>query len=249
MSDLTTITAYKGDTPPKPRSGYYYVIKAFICTVLLTVAANFVVMFIVGFCYAIASAGHQTPSAEVTYLIGLVITPAVLLYTTYRRTGLDAARLGLTPIRRKWLLAILSIVMLVHLPIMLWAVKTWAIRVPVLTNVRIIALGNPWLEVPMLALTIAVVPVAEELLFRGWLWTDLRKHWSHLGTMLFTGASFWLMHGLEDRFKLLGVATLVVVLTVARRHCDSTKATIFLHVLNNAYAIAYPFMMIVVRHH
>jgi membrane protease YdiL (CAAX protease family) len=249
MSDLTTMTAYKGDTPPKPRPGYYDVIRAFVYTGLLTVTANFVLTFIVGFCYAIASAGHQKPSAEVTYLIGLAVTPAVLLYATYRRTGLDAARLGLTPIRRKWLLAILSIVVLVHLPILLWAIKTWAIRVPVLTNVRIVALGNPWLEVPMLALTIAVVPVAEELLFRGWLWSDLCKYWSYLGTMLFTGASFWLMHGLEDRFKLLGVATLVIVLTVARRYCDSTKATLFLHVLNNAYAIAYLFMMIVARRH
>jgi membrane protease YdiL (CAAX protease family) len=248
MSDLTTMTVHQGDTPPKQRPGYYYVIKSFVYTILLSFAANFVVMFLVAFCYAIASAGHQTPSAEVTYLIGLVITPAVLLYATYRRTGLDAARLGLTPIRRKWLLAILSIVVLVHLPILVWAIKTWAIRVPVLTNVRIIARGNPWLEVPMLGLTIAVVPVAEELLFRGWLWTDLRKYWSHLGTMLFTGASFWLMHGLEDRFKLLGVAILTIILTVARRYCESTKATLFLHLLNNTYAIAYLLVAIDVRH-
>lgn len=232
------MTTYKGDTPPRQRPGYYNVLKSFVLTLLFAFAADFVVMFMVGVVYAVQSPRHYArPPAELTYLVGLVVTPAALLYATYRRTGFDAARLGLNPIKNEWLLAVLSMLVVVHLPVLVWAFRHWAIRMPMLANARIIARGNLWTEVPMLVLTAAVVPVAEELLFRGWLWTDLRKHWRYPGTMLFTGLSFWLVHALEDWHKLIGVTTITIVLTVARRYCDSTRATLWLHIMNNTYAI------------
>ena len=167
------MTAYKGDTPPKQRAGYYYVIKSFVNWMLLVFAANFAAEFMLGFVYALATGQRKPPSVEWMYLLGLVVTPLVLLIATYRRTGFDMALLGFNQIKRKWLLVILSIAVLIHLPVLILVIKALSIKTPILPNVRIVAHGNLWLEIPMLVLMIAVVPVAEEFLYRGWLWTDL----------------------------------------------------------------------------
>ena len=46
---------------------------------------------------------------------------------------------------------------------------------------------GPWHLVLMLLLAVVLFPIAEELFFRGWLWTGLRRHWSLLPTASLTG--------------------------------------------------------------
>jgi CAAX protease family protein len=85
----------------------------------------------------------------------------------------------------------------------------------------------------LIGLAVAIAPVVEEVLFRGWLWTDLRRYWSATSIMLFTGLVFVLLHVADDFGKIYTLLPLTVILSLAR-HCGSVKATIWLHLLNNA---------------
>jgi membrane protease YdiL (CAAX protease family) len=229
-----------GDTPPKQRAGYYYVIKSFVIWVLLVFAANFVAAFLVAFVYAfvtrLGTGQAKPPPAEWMYLLAMATTSLVWLTASYRRTGFDRVRLGFNPIKRQWLLVVLSLVVLIYLPVVLWVSVANQVHTPVLPTARALMQTNLWMQIPVLVLMAAVAPIAEECLFRGWLWTDLRQYWSGAGTMVFTGRAFWAIHGLEDWHRLYGIALLALVLTLARRFCDSTKATLWLHSLNNSYA-------------
>jgi CAAX protease family protein len=203
------------------------VIRALIGWLLLWTAGIFVAGAVVGAVYQ-----PQKPPLQIVVLAMLIVSPALLFGATYRRAGFNRARLGLTPIKRKWLLALLSALLLAYVPAMYWL------------------FGQPlpfrgidvhrefWIGITMIASIIIVTPLAEELLFRGWLWSDLGEFWPGIGTMLFTGAVFWLAHALEGWQRLLGIALPTIVFTLARRYCDSVKASLWLHVLNNAAVVA-----------
>src|SRR5258708_7051424 len=80
---------------------------------------------------------------------------------------------------------------------------------------------------------ILLAPLAEELFFRGWLWTGLREHWGVLPTGLMT-AVMWLLPHLGR-----GIGTVVLllfpalILTIARQVGKSVRATIFIHAIYN----------------
>ena len=90
-----------------------------------------------------------------------------------------------------------------------------------------------WLALFDSLVLIVLAPLAEELFFRGWLWTGLRKHWGVLPTGLVT-AVMWLLPHLER-----GVGTVVLllfpalILTIARQVGKSVRATIFIHAIYN----------------
>jgi membrane protease YdiL (CAAX protease family) len=80
---------------------------------------------------------------------------------------------------------------------------------------------------------IILAPLAEELFFRGWLWTGLRKHWGVLPTGLVT-AVLWLLPHLG---RGIGAVVLLLfpalILTIARQVGKSVRATIFIHAIYN----------------
>ena len=91
---------------------------------------------------------------------------------------------------------------------------------------------------------VVVAPLAEELFFRGWLWTGLTPHWGALSTALFTSA-FWLALHL-DRGVALTVALLPIalVLCLARQLGKSVRATIPLHAIYNL-TVNFPLILMV----
>jgi membrane protease YdiL (CAAX protease family) len=75
------------------------------------------------------------------------------------------------------------------------AAITWAFPSPAMAKFHSINFHeNLWPEVALMVLIISVGPVAEELVFRGSLWADLKAYWSAPGVMLFTGLTFLVMH-------------------------------------------------------
>jgi membrane protease YdiL (CAAX protease family) len=90
-----------------------------------------------------------------------------------------------------------------------------------------------WLKLFDGLVLIVLAPLAEELFFRGWLWTGLRKHWGVLPTGLMTAVA-WLLAHLEK--GIVYVALLLfpaLILTVARQVGKSVRATILIHAIYN----------------
>lgn len=106
-----------------------------------------------------------------------------------------------------------------------------------------------WLEVPagptgalLLTLVAAVcAPVAEELLFRGWIYTDLRRYFSFGTTLLATSAVFAWLHYESTHLYALAVFPIGLALGTMREITGSVKPPIAFHALNNflATALAY----------
>jgi len=225
MSD----TASSSSIPelPSSRNSASIVVKALTGWLLLWFAGLVAAGAVVSMPYY-----PQKPPLQLIMLVSLIVSPGLLFWITYRRTRFDRARLGLNPIKRQWLLALFSVLLLAYVPVYYWL------------------FGQPlpyhgidthhwfWTGIGMFVSIIIVTPIAEELLFRGWLWSDLGKYWPAAGTMLFTGTAFWVVHALDSWQRLLSLVLPTVVFTLSRRHCDSVKASIALHILNNAAVIA-----------
>lgn len=209
------------------------VVLALIGWLVLWFSLAFVAAVIVGVVYGVQ---HKHPPQPVLYVTMAATSAATLACATWYRVGWDPERLGLVPIRRRWLLVLLSIATLLQLPVVVWLVRAFSsARHARQFPYAVAALtGDAWARVLLIIMTIAVVPVVEEVLFRGWLWADLRRHWSAASVMLFTGLVFVLVHVVEDYRKAYTVLLFTMILTLARQFCGSVKATIWLHFLNNA---------------
>jgi membrane protease YdiL (CAAX protease family) len=103
-----------------------------------------------------------------------------------------------------------------------------------------------WLALFDSLVFIVLGPLAEELFFRGWLWTGLRKHWGVQPTGMVT-AVMWLLPHLER-----GIGTVVVllfpalILTIARRVGKSVRATIFIHAIYNL-TLCVPLLVLFIK--
>jgi membrane protease YdiL (CAAX protease family) len=85
-------------------------------------------------------------------------------------------------------------------------------------------------------LVVGLGPLAEELFFRGWLWTGLRRHCGALPTGLMT-AVMWLVLHLDRGIAYIVVLLLpALILTVARQVGKSVWATIPMHSIYNLTA-------------
>jgi membrane protease YdiL (CAAX protease family) len=84
----------------------------------------------------------------------------------------------------------------------------------------------------LLILTKCVIePIAEESLFRGWLWTGLQRHWGTLPTALLTSTLFLAIH---VRPRLIAVLVPVaIILALARHFGQSVRASLALHMIYN----------------
>jgi membrane protease YdiL (CAAX protease family) len=76
-----------------------------------------------------------------------------------------------------------------------------------------------------------IVPIAEESLYRGWLWTGLQKNWGPLPTALLTSTLFLAFH-LNPR-QIAVLLPVAIILALARHFGQSVRASITLHILYN----------------
>jgi hypothetical protein len=214
-----------------------------IASVCVAVLAGFIVGFTRAVAHAQGTEGWQ-PDLLFYALIATIALQATLLLADLRQ-GRSAGRgnlatgLGAVPMRRHRLVALfagLMIAWVIGYVVALIRFQTFnayvATRVPAVLALPVS--GGPI----MLVLAVAVAPLAEELFFRGWLWTALRRSWGVWPAALCT-AGLWLgIHALDGPVRALILLPTAILLSLARHYGGSVRASLLVHVVNNATAVA-----------
>ena len=103
--------------------------------------------------------------------------------------------------------------------------------------------ASPWTAAAFAVEAAVLAPLAEELFFRGWLWTALRRHWRAFPTALLT-CGFWLLVHLERGLLLpLFLLPTAVILGFARHFCG-IRASVILHALYNLCGVVVPLLLL-----
>ncbi|WOJ89698.1 type II CAAX endopeptidase family protein [Methylocapsa polymorpha] len=90
-------------------------------------------------------------------------------------------------------------------------------------------------------LAVVFAPVTEELVFRGWIFTNLRRDFSFVTTVLISSAVFAGMHYDSTHVYALAVFPVGLALGALRELTGSVKSSIALHALNNFIAVCLSF--------
>lgn len=89
----------------------------------------------------------------------------------------------------------------------------------------------PWLILFDVLTWVVLAPLGEELFFRGFLWTGLRRHWSALATALFTAVAWLALHVSVAQIMFLLVPALLI--SAARHVSGSVRSPILIHATYN----------------
>lgn len=240
-----------GAGPPRPPW------RPLLHALLWLVAAEFASLFVAVLAGAIAGvflaaaraygATSWKPDLLFYGLVATIALQATLLLADLKQGrsvggGNLAAGLGAAPMRRHRLIALFAGLMIawviayVATLIRFQAFNNYvATRVPPVLTLP--ASVSPVLAVVMVLLAVAIAPVAEELFFRGWLWTALRRCWGVWPTALCT-AGLWLgIHALDGPVRALILLPTAILLSLARHYGGSVRASLLVHVVNNSAAV------------
>jgi uncharacterized protein len=200
-----------------------------------------------GIARAHGTAGWQ-PDLFAYALISTLVLQATLLLADLKQGrsvghGNLANGLGAGPMRRPRLIAALAglliawdlavVASLVQIP---GLAAHLASKLPIALALHMSA--GPIVLAGHMLLLAAVAPVAEELFFRGWLWTALRRSWGVWPTALCTAGPWLAMHTLDGPIRAVLLLPTAVLLSLARHHGGSVRASLALHLANNTTAVA-----------
>lgn len=182
-----------------------------------------------------ADAATSHPATLIYALATLPTLPLMLLWAARRRArvvgdGSVPAGFGDGPLRRPALLGLLSLLHAVAVAAWLAFLDHGGRPAPLPADAK--ATG---FVIVLALLVILISPLAEELFFRGWLWTGLRRHWHPVPVMLATASAWLLVHLGEGLAKPLYLVPAAISLSLVRHYCG-LRAGILLHGANNLVA-------------
>lgn len=235
--------AAMGSAPP--RAGRWRPLWLVVLWLLLAEAGS----LLVPICLGIAAGLGRWRMSPLAYALPATIAlQAILLLGSWWQArfvgqGSRAAGLGWRPVRRPRLVAGFALLMVVwvlcyiaiiiHVRPVAVFISRDVPHTPVLTME-----GGAALNVVRMLLIAVLAPVAEELFFRGWLWTALRRSWGALPTALWTGGIWLCLHALEGAVRVPILVPAAVLLSLARHYGGSVRASLPVHFANNAAAVA-----------
>ena len=97
---------------------------------------------------------------------------------------------------------------------------------------------SPWGLGLAFFLVVVLAPLAEELFFRGWLYTALRWRFGFAGALWTTAILFALAHWESTHLYALAILPMGLVLGYLRERTGSTRATTLFHMLYNLSGLA-----------
>lgn len=181
--------------------------------------------------------GAGTPGAErvqgfIFFLWGPLLALVVLAIAVVRRAGLRRQfALGGTFARRPMLIAAAATALI------LVAEYALTLYVPSLRDLFQLPTDEVALALAVAGIVIGA-PVAEELLFRGFIYTALRERWGLRTALVLTSGLFAAMHLDPTGLYALLVLPSAVVLTWLREQTGGIAAPMVLHGVINATAVA-----------
>lgn len=255
-----TVIAAADDPPPRPPR---VLLRALLWVVLAHIAAfavAFLIAIVAGFHDALAGrhGGVDWNLSPASYALpATAALQAGLLYAAVRQGLLSGhgslpAGLGAGPVRRRGLVALfvaliigwlaVYLAVLAHLP----RLAAWlASDVP--AALALPASPGILLLIVRVLLIAVLAPLAEELFFRGWLWTALRRSWGAWPTALCTGG-FWLaLHALTGPARVPILVPAAILLSLARHYGGSVRASLPVHIANNGSAVAIQLLALATR--
>lgn len=130
---------------------------------------------------------------------------------------------------------------------MLWAVAVGALIYSAAASAAIgyfFPNAQSWFTIPadrlsywmLFILAAMVAPIAEELLFRGWIYTSLRSSFGLWPAIVVSAALFALVHYENTHLYALAVFPLGLALAAIRERTGSVKASMLFHATNNFVA-------------
>jgi membrane protease YdiL (CAAX protease family) len=179
--------------------------------------------------------GGTTASSMIAFQLVLLLS-AIHRAKTIGWQGSRADGFGLAPVRRLWLLVMLAAILLsldglgwyarMHSPRADWKVTNAAIE-------SAFAHGSTLTRAALVFGIVVLAPISEELFFRGWLWTGLRRFWFPFPVMLATGTPWLLIHMLDGVALPLHLWPHAIMFSLARHFCGDVRASIGLHIVSN----------------
>jgi hypothetical protein len=184
--------------------------------------------------------GRQFPQTALVSIIGLAIYAILVLsvwYFAIRRYSVHWSAVGLKPVKIRALLAmlptyagLLCLYLLVLMPMLFLGLRPPE-ESSLARNGTMTAIDYWWL---FLLLAIAA-PIAEEIFFRGMLYSYLRSRMHYLGAVLLSATLFALIHLIPFAWPMLLMHGIVLALVTER--CKSIYPAIVLHAINNFFVL------------
>ena len=228
----------------------------------VAVAASFCVPFALGFVAKFSETNGSLPGVTGGYLTPLVYglssmlaLQSVLLLANLRQgrlLGNGNIMLGAGPIRRRKLIAVFAVLMIG------WVCNYIAVLIRFRTLATTISTGlpsahaaqmagHPIVLVIALLLAMIVAPLLEELFFRGWLWTGLRRSWGAWPTAVITSGMWLVAHAPGGLLRVPLLLPQAILLSLARHYGGSARASVAIHIVNNATAAAIQIALVMLR--
>jgi membrane protease YdiL (CAAX protease family) len=148
---------------------------------------------------------------------------------------------GYEPVSRRPIVALLAI--LVAARATQWNIIVYERHPSLFYEQFAIDAANPWLTVYSDFKLILVEPLCEELFYRGWLWTGLRRHWGGLTTAALTGTIWLALHLSVSADSPAWLLPVAIILSLARHFGGSVRASIALHMLYNSIIVTLPWVL------
>jgi len=215
------------------------------CSLLEAVPAVFLGVAIV---FARVSGRPELPPDLASWLFEMaqLAGHGIIFFTVYFRgriVGQGDVRVGLgyEPISRRPVIRFMAILFGAYAILLMFG-RYW-VGIDFFSKQIVIGATSPWLSLLVALDTVLLVPLSEELFFRGWLWTGLRKHWGGFSTAALTSLAWIAGHLAGGARVALVLLPAAVALSIARHFGGSVRASLALHILYNFIIVISPWVL------
>jgi membrane protease YdiL (CAAX protease family) len=246
MTELRDIAVPSAELAPAPVSKPQSVTRVILTALIVCAVVGFLSGFTVGFLFGFFRAAlklQNVPSFDplrvtcTAMVIGAILLTVAALKA--RKAGNISAGLGNQPVSHPVVIGLCAIVVLAY---GILASVTFVVALP--AWVTLWSSTDRWV-LGLFFLTSSVIsPLAEELFFRGWLWTALRQHWGQWATALFTSGLWLVMHLENGLLTIIFLIPMAVILGLTRGIGGSVRASLIMHCIYNMAVAATLFVFI-----